>query len=80
MRPAHSYVIRVSRAPADTGWFIQMPGVDSALAATIPAAVKLALVTHVERLAEFGGREARVFVTVEIEPEVINDVIAGKII
>lgn len=79
MRPTHSYVIRVSRTPAGTGWDIQMPGVKPVIAPTIPTAMKSALGRHMQRLAECGGREARVFVTVEIDPEVINDVITGKI-
>lgn len=76
--PIHSYVIRVSRTPADTGWEILVPGLDSAVAPAIPDAVREALVRLTERNRRLDARPARVFVTIEIEPGKIADVINGQ--
>jgi hypothetical protein len=79
MPPIHSYVIRVSVAPDGAAWDVQVPGLRSGKAPTIQDAMKLALAKHVERIGHADARQARVFVTYEIEPEQIDDVITGAI-
>lgn len=79
MPPIHSYVIRVSLAPNGDGWDVQVPGLASATAPTVRDAVKLALVKHIERVGHTNAREAKVFLTFEIEPDQIGDVITGTI-
>ncbi|GAB3918038.1 hypothetical protein GCM10027613_19450 [Microlunatus endophyticus] len=79
MRPLHSYVIRVSLAPNHDGWEVQVPGLPSARASTAQQAMKLALARHIERVGHTAAQEARVFVTFEIEPDQIDDVIAGVV-
>lgn len=79
MSPIHGYVIRVSFATNGGGWDVLVPGVGSATAPALRDAVTLALVRHVDRICRTNGQDARVFVTLEIEPDQIDDVITGAI-
>ena len=79
MSPIHSYVIRVSLALNRDAWDVQVPGLGPASAPAIRDAVTLALVRHVERVGRANAQDALVFVTLEIAPDQIDDVITGAI-
>jgi len=79
LRPTHSYVITVSRTDPGREWDIQVPGLPLESAPAIPEALKTALVQLTERIRAMDAKRATVLVTVEVQPEQINDMITGRI-
>ncbi|WP_188897607.1 hypothetical protein [Microlunatus endophyticus] len=72
-------MIKVSRTEYGREWDIQVPGLPVESAPAIPEALKTALVQLAERIRAMDAKRARVLVTVEVQPEQMNDVITGAI-